>query len=233
MPQLNLHIFGGLIAVVLLFCLSQEGDAQSTQKRVVTSLNPLCHSNPPVIYELLHQFAWHLGNTGFDKNTWVVRDSTRIRLAIRIYTNIIKSCSFPYIPYGSRGMAHFRLGDYDAAYADYQSALAICPEDAWTLSNIGYIYFIRNELPQAEQAYRDAVTYDPDFLDARRNLGVVYAMKRQFQEAIDEWKTGLNIEPDNATLLFYIGSAYKDMGQEEESKIWLEQAYSINPVLRK
>lgn len=61
----------------------------------------------------------------------------------------------------------------------------------------------------------------------------MYALQKRFEEAITEWKAGLNLEPDNATLLFFIGSAYKDMGQEEESKIWLEQAYSINPALKK
>ena len=70
-------------------------------------------------------------------------------------------------------------------------------------------------------------------MDARRNLGAVLAMKKDFNAAIVQWKEGLKIEPDNPTLLFYIGSAYRDMGQPEKSTEWLERAYAIDPSLKK
>ncbi len=221
-----------LAAIILISLFASTGHAQDTPVRIIRSENPRCHSDPPLIYKMAYRFAWKIQNMAIDQETGVVTDSSRVRLAIRFYTNIIKACPFPFVPYGSRGLAYFRMGDYDAAYADYHSALDICPEDAWALSNLGFIHFLRNELSQAEQVYRSAVTFDPEFLDARRNLGVVYALQKRFQEAIDEWKTGLKFHPDNATLLFYIGSAYKDLGQEEESNRWLEKAYQINPALK-
>lgn len=225
-------VFIRLAAMLLLSLFVCTVHAQDAPVRVIRSENPRCHSDPPLIYKMAYRFAWNIQNMAIDPETGVVMDSARVRLAIRLYTNIIEACPIPFVPYGSRGLAYFRLGNYDAAYADYHSALDICPEDAWALSNLGFIHFLRNELPQAEQVYRSAVTFDPEFLDARRNLGVVYALQKRFQEAIDEWKTGLKFDPDNATLLFYIGSAYKDLGQEEESNLWLEKAYQMNPGLK-
>jgi tetratricopeptide (TPR) repeat protein len=98
---------------------------------------------------------------------------------------------------------------------------------------MGFIYFMRGQLDKAEEVYRNSVKYDPRFIDARRNLGAVLAMKKNFPAAIEQWQEGLKFEPNNATLLFYIGSAYRDMGQPEKATDWLERAYAIEPSLRK
>jgi tetratricopeptide (TPR) repeat protein len=79
-------------------------------------------------------------------------------------------------------------------------------------------------LDSAETVYRKSVAINPRFIDARRNLGAVLAMKKQFPQAIEQWQQGLIYEPENATLLQYIGSAYKDMGQPEQAQPWLERA---------
>ena len=58
-------------------------------------------------------------------------------------------------------------------------------------------------------------------------------MKKQFPQANEQWKVALQYEPRNATLLYYIGSAYRDMGQPAEAAPWLEKAYALEPSLRK
>jgi tetratricopeptide (TPR) repeat protein len=92
---------------------------------------------------------------------------------------------------------------------------------------------MRNQFDKAEEVYRKSIQYDPRFIDARRNLGAILAMKKQFPAAIEQWQEGLKYEPRNATLLFYVGSAYRDMGQPEKAQTWFEQAYAIEPSLRK
>jgi tetratricopeptide (TPR) repeat protein len=52
----------------------------------------------------------------------------------------------------------------------------------------------------------------------------VLAMKKKFPEAIQQWEEGLKFEPNNKTLLQYIGSAYKDMGQPEKAQTYLNRA---------
>ena len=220
------------IALALLF-LWQTGAAQLPPGRIVRSETPRCHSDPPLITEMMSWFAWHIEKLGINKSTGMVTDSARLRLTIWIYSRIIKTHPDLYIAFGSRGLTYFRLGDYEHAFSDYQKALDICPEDAWTLSNIGYIYFLRGEMQHAETVYADAILYDPKFLDARRNLGVIFALQKRFGEAIEQWKEGLKIDPENAILMFYIGSAFKDSGLEKESEQWLERAYRINPGLKK
>lgn len=171
--------------------------------------------------------------TGMDEKTGVVTDSTWVLKGIGSYNKAIELFPEYHDAFGSRGLAYFRLNKFDQAYTDYLTSLKHRPNDAKVLSNLGFIYFMRNQFDKAEEVYRKSIQYDPRFIDARRNLGAILAMKKQFPAAIEQWQEGLKYEPRNATLLFYVGSAYRDMGQPEKAQTWFEQAYAIEPSLRK
>lgn len=147
--------------------------------------------------------------------------------------------------YGSRALALFNLSSkendptkkemlLDQSLADYQRALKNRNDNAEVLSNMGIIYFTRNQLDSAEIVYRKAVEFDPVFVDARRNLGVIMAIKNDFPAAIEQWQAALEYaeEKKAAILYFYIGSAFEDLKQPEKSSKWLEKAYAINPALK-
>jgi Tfp pilus assembly protein PilF len=171
--------------------------------------------------------------TGQDEKTGSVIDSTWILKGIASYNKAIELFPEYHDAFGSRGLAYFRLNKFDQAFADYQVSLRYRPNDAKVLSNLGFIYFMRNQFDKAEEVYRKSIIYDPRFIDARRNLGAILAMQKKFPEAIQQWQEGLKFEPKNPTLLFYIGSAYRDMGQPEKAQGWLDQAYALEPSLRK
>ncbi len=171
---------------------------------------------------------YHMGietiKEGLIEDTGQVTDSSWVRKAIGYHTRAIQLYPQYHDAYGSRGLAYFRLGQYDSAYNDYMNALRYRPNDDKVLSNLGFIYFLRQQLDSAETVYRRSIAANPRFIDARRNLGAVMAMQGRFAEAIEQWKEGLKYEPENPTLLHYIGSAYKDMGKPEEAQPWLERA---------
>jgi len=171
---------------------------------------------------------YHLGietiKEGMNEETGEVFDSTWVNKAIGYHSRAIELFPEYHDAYGSRGLAYFRTGKYDQAYGDYQKALKHRPNDDKVLSNLGFIYFLRQQLDSAETVYRKSVSINPRFIDARRNLGAVLAMQKRFPDAIEQWQEGLKYEPENATLLQYIGSAYRDMGRPEEAKPWLDRA---------
>ncbi len=189
--------------------------------------------NSPNCAKLNYHNSLEVTKYGTDEKNGTVIDSNQIRKGIACYNRTIELYPEYHDAYGSRGLAYFRLGDYNRAYDDYQIALKHRPNDAKVLSNMGFIYFSRGQLDKAEEVYRKSILYDPRFIDARRNLGAVLAMKKDFNAAIAQWQEGLKYEPRNATLLFYIGSAYKDMGLLDQAQPWLEKAYAIQPGLRK
>ncbi len=187
----------------------------------------------PNCAKLNYHNALEVTRIGMDEKKGTVIDTTQLLKGIEAYTKTIGLYPEYHDAYGSRGLAYFRLKKYDQAFEDYQKALQYRPNDAKVLSNLGYIYFMRQQLDKAEEVYRKSIVYDPRFADARRNLGAVLAMKKQFPQAIEQWKVALQYEPRNATLLYYIGSAYRDMGQPADATPWFEQAYAIEPSLRK
>lgn len=180
--------------------------------------------NSPNCAKLNYHLGLELVKEGLDETTGKVTDSISVANGIQQYSRALELYPGYHDAYGSRGLAYFRLQQYDEAKRDYDKALLNRPNDAKVLSNMGFIYFLRNQLDSAELVYRRSIKNDPRFLDARRNLGAVLAMQKRFPEAIAEWEEGLKFEPNNATLLKYIGSAYNDMGQPEKGKPYLERS---------
>jgi tetratricopeptide (TPR) repeat protein len=183
--------------------------------------------------KLNYHYGLELVKTGMNEKSGVVTDSTWVLKGIDTYSKAIKLYPQYHDAYGSRGLAYFRMNKFNQAYEDYTTCLQYRPNDAKVLSNLGYIYFMRNQFDKAEEVYRKSIQYDPRFIDARRNLGAILAMRKEFPAAMEQWQEGLKYEPNNATLLFYMGSAYKDMGQPEKAQPWFDKAYAIEPSLKK
>ncbi|MBI5915269.1 MAG: tetratricopeptide repeat protein [Bacteroidetes bacterium] len=135
--------------------------------------------------------------------------------------------------YSQLGLAYYREKNYDKALENYSLALKFKANFPLVYSNMGIIYFERGDLVKAKEVYEKAVQYDPRMVDALRNLGAVNAMQKNFPEAIKWFKQGLQYDPENPTLNFYLGSAYKDSGQPELGKPFLEKAYRLDPKLKK
>lgn len=219
---------------ILLFALliAVPAVANSQRRWEKGGALPGCPCQPSVFAEVMHRAGWLLGNAGFDKSAGRVTDTMRLRQSLWFYSRAIRMEPTCHISYGSRGLTYFRLGEYDRALGAYQQALQQCPDDSWTLSNMGFIYFLKQDIGRAEDVYRSATEIDPEFIDARRNLGVALALQKRFQEAIDEWLIGLDHDADNAVLMFYIGTAFNDLGKTELANNWLEKAYTLDPTLK-
>jgi Tfp pilus assembly protein PilF len=205
------------------------------------SLYEADYPTSPNCAKLNYHRALEINNNGMDEDKNNVVDPKMIEDAIKAYTRTIELYPEYHDAYGSRGLAYFRLQQYENAFKDYQVALRYRPNDAKVLSNMGYIYFLRaqrpgnqlalTELDSAENVYRRAIQFDPRFVDARRNLGAVLAMKRQFPKAIIEWKEGLKYEPNSAILHFYVGAANCDMGDPGSAAPWMEKARQLDSKL--
>jgi tetratricopeptide (TPR) repeat protein len=202
--------------------------------------------NSPNCAKLNYHNALEVVRNGMDEKESIVKDVEMVRKGIACYDKCIELYPKYHDAYGSRGLSYFRLGEvlkdpveqraaWDQALLDYQESLKYRYNNSEVLSNMGKIYFTRNQPEKAEEVYRKAVEFDPRFVDGRRNLGAILAMQRKFPEAIEQWKEGLKYADNTKSgiLYFYIGSAYKDMGQPEKSGEWFEKAYAVDPSLKK
>ena len=195
----------------------------------------------PNCAKLNYHRSIELSKQGVEEETGKVIDKDKLQVAIDALTKTIGLYPSYFDAYGSRGLYYFRLGQYEQAFSDYRKALNYNPGDAKTLSNMGYLYVLRAQQPNnpaaavdldsAQVIYQKSLDFDPRFADARRNLGVVFAMKQQFPAAIEQWKEGIKYDADNATLHFFIGSAYIDMGNRQEALPWFNKARELDSNL--
>jgi protein O-mannosyl-transferase len=135
--------------------------------------------------------------------------------------------------YSQLGLIYYRAKNYEKAMENYNLALKYKPNFPLVYSNMGIIFFEQGNLEQAKEVYEKAVQYDPRMKDALRNLGAVNAMQKNFQEAIKWFSQAEKYWPEDATINFYLGSAYRDAGQEEKGRPYLEKAYRLDPSLKK
>jgi tetratricopeptide (TPR) repeat protein len=135
--------------------------------------------------------------------------------------------------YSHKGLMYYAIKDYKNALENYSKAIALGDKDAKTFSNMGTLYSEMGQPDKAIENYRKAVQYDPRFVDARRNLGCMLAISKDFKQAIIEFQEALKYDPQNPDILFFMGSAYKDMGDEKNAQLYLDQAYALKPSLKK
>ncbi|MEJ2726652.1 MAG: tetratricopeptide repeat protein [Deltaproteobacteria bacterium] len=74
------------------------------------------------------------------------------------------------------GVAYERSGELDSAIKEYQKASGKLP-DAYLY--LGNVYFLKNELKQAEAFYKKAIEHNENNADAYNNLAWLYYVKRE------------------------------------------------------
>lgn len=154
---------------------------------------------------------------GQTQREWYAKAKSRFQKALEILPTY-------HDAYGQLGLAFYRDKNYDEALKNYELALKYRNNKfALVHSNMGIIYFERGEMDKAQACYEKAVRDDPTMVDALRNLGVVHAMKKNWPEAIKYFSQAHQYAPDDPTINRYLGSAYRDSGQPEKAKPFLEK----------
>lgn len=177
---------------------------------------------------------YHLG---LEYNRQAV-DTPDVQIKQQLFTEAVKYIGrsleiYPEYPdaLGTLALIHYRNKQYDQALTYYERANQVGPT-ARNYSNMGAIYFERGDLATAQGLYEKAVSLDPRFSDARQNLGSIFARQRQFTQAIEQYLEGLKYDPNHIMLNYFLGLAYRDNGQAELGRPYLERAKQLNPALQ-
>ncbi len=83
----------------------------------------------------------------------------------------------------NRGVELKRLGNLDAAIADYSGAIALNPRDMFGFNNRGNALRDKGDLPAAIADYTEAIRLDPDYAAAYVNRGRVHETQNNLDGA--------------------------------------------------
>ena len=137
--------------------------------------------------------------------------------------------------YNDRGIAYRNKNDLDSAIADFNSALAINPNDDKVLNNRGAAYMYKGDNDSAIRDYDHAIMLNPDYFIAIKNRGAAYVNKGDYDRALKDYDRALELNPQHPFALqtrgilhFFMGD-YQGALQDETSAMQADptDGYSV------
>ncbi|MCB0524277.1 MAG: tetratricopeptide repeat protein [Lewinellaceae bacterium] len=152
--------------------------------------------------------------------------------AVKIYPNYKDA-------YISRGGCQFVLQNYDAAIADYRTAIKLVPDEpkykgylALALRDGGKFQGEKqNNLAKALTYLTESWQYNNKDPETARLLGVCYGVQGKHADAIMWFGKAVELQPDNATYLWDLGLAYSASGNLAKGEEIRQQALKIDPTI--
>jgi protein O-GlcNAc transferase len=132
--------------------------------------------------------------------------------------------------------AEAAAGQYPAAIARMQDAIAASPKAAPFYDQLGSIYAQQQNWPLAQSAFRQAIQLDSTLAVAHLHLGVALQNAPQgmtpdagqMQQAIEELTSATLLAPQSAIVQLDLGKALATAGRDDEAIPHFEQALKLD-----
>src|SRR5690348_6123676 len=99
------------------------------------------------------------------------------------------------IAYRNRGIYHRIKSEYDLAFQDYDSAIALNPKFADAFNSKGVTHFYLGDYDHAAQDYSKAIELDPNYAIAYNNRGTLYLDTFDQERAIQDFSQAIKLNP--------------------------------------
>jgi tetratricopeptide (TPR) repeat protein len=118
----------------------------------------------------------------------------------------------------SRGHVYRKMGRYDEALTDYQTALGKNRRLSEAYFGIAMVHWERKELSQATEACRKLNEIDPGERQGYICLGSLLMHQSLFGEAFKVYYNGVTRFPQDSILWYGLGTAYEELGLYREAQ---------------
>jgi tetratricopeptide (TPR) repeat protein len=123
-----------------------------------------------------------------------------------------------------------QLGLFDEAIACYRRALALAPEDAQVLCNLGNALRQKGLLDEALAVTQRAIAQDPALSVAHNNLGLILAARGRPEPAAASYIQALELNPGYIDALVNLGNVLRESGARREALAAYARAVEIDPT---
>jgi len=125
---------------------------------------------------------------------------------------------------------HHLAGRIDPAIAAYRDALALAPQLAAAMNNLGALLAPLGQVSDALALFRRAVTADPGYGEAQNNLGLALANTGRHDEAVIHFQAAVKLEPRRALWWNNLGNSQVERFHFAEALAAYDRAVAIDPA---
>lgn len=129
-----------------------------------------------------------------------------------------------------RAKDNFDHGKYRSAEKQYQEILTKSPNNLYSLSNLGVVYFRTGKLKAAELILKKAVAIAPKDEFSHTTLGIIFYRQSKFDDALTALTKALAINPKSPTAHNYLGITASQKGWQEAAEKEMLEALANNPL---
>ncbi len=126
------------------------------------------------------------------------------------------------------GVLYDLQGDSTRSLVEYKLALEAEPKNPDVYSDVGYYYFKRGNLGDAEQMLRKAVEIDAKHARALTNLGMVLAAKQRFGESFEAFSKVVGPAAAHSN----VGVLMAKQGRNDDARKEFHAALALDSTLK-
>ena len=119
-------------------------------------------------------------------------------------------------------------GDSTRSLAEYRLAVEAEPKNPNVFSDLGYYYFKRDNLGDAERELRKAIELDPKHAKALTNLGMVLAGEKRFEESFQVFAQAVGPAAAHSN----VGVLLAKQGRNDEARREFHEALALDSTLQ-
>jgi hypothetical protein len=108
--------------------------------------------------------------------------------------------------------------DVDGAMQAYRDAIALDPQLAPAIVNLGNLHYALDHLAEAQGLYLQAATVDPACVEAHFNLGNVHHDLGRFEDAAACYRHALRLNGGYADAHFYLAVTLEKLGRSQDAQ---------------
>jgi Flp pilus assembly protein TadD len=162
----------------------------------------------------------------------IQRNEKKYGDAVSSYDNALKFASADrpenWAIHYSRGIAHERAKNWDAAEKDFKKALELRPDDPNVLNYLGYSYLDRGvKLNEARKLIEDAYKQRPNDGYIIDSFGWALYMNGEYELAVQSLEKAVEASPSDGTINEHLGDAYWKVGRRNEARFQWNRALSL------
>ena len=149
--------------------------------------------------------------------------------ALSVIDDLIRTYDKDPFLFNIKGSCLCETGDLNASIISFEKAIALKPDYAEALFNLGVAHQRLNQPEMAIESYEKTLNIQHAYPTVHHNLGIIYFQKDQLNSAIKSFEWAVAYSPNHSKAYYNLGSALQKNRQFENAKKQFEKAISINP----